>query len=152
MDVRAEYDWEDQEVYTVARSFLFFSIPSGVTISQAKLVLTSSGSGSGSPVIHAQQGTQADPVIAGDFDAITGSSFGSVSPTNFTGGSSFDMTLNSTGISYLNSVAGSVAKIVLREAQDINNSTPDDYVAWLPLSQNATTENHRPKLVITYTE
>lgn len=119
--------------YQCSRFFGFFDmsgIPTGSKIDSATLVHpdadnhTSAAGGSVNVVEH----VASDPIGVDDFlnyKVLNGdTSFGSVNYSSINTSGTTDFTLNASGITYLESVIGGIAKIGLRSSFDINNSAP----------------------------
>ena len=120
-DLKAEEDGGGN--YIVNRIPVIFdlsSFPSG-TITAAKLFFYTSG---GDSSVSAQEGTFGTSPAAADFDSFTGSTFGTVDISSATDEFK-SISFNAAGITYLQGVLGSTAKIMLREYEhDYLNSAP----------------------------
>jgi len=119
--------------FQCGRWFGFFdlsSIPAGSTIDSVTFTfpavgnVTDSDSGSVDVVEH----IASDPVAVGDFlnykSLNSDVSFGNVDVTNLNTGSTTDVTINATGITYIEAQVGGTAKIGLRSSEDFGNSAP----------------------------
>jgi len=141
--------------YYVYRSFLYFdlsALPGGATVTSA--VVTVRGFNDASSQVCIQQGTQTGTdnsgLVIGDWNAFTGTPFAIFDwitgndPRN-------ELTFNAAGITYVESVAGSVAKFCLREYDK-------DYSDVAPLGNDknsmyfsAGMESNQPYITIGYT-
>ncbi len=117
----------------LGRYFAFFdlvSIPTGSTISTAKMVHPSVANklSTAGGSIHIVEHVATDPIGTGDmtsYKTLNGdTSFGSETYANVSTGGTFDITINASGITYLTTQIGSIAKIGLRSSHDIDNSAP----------------------------
>lgn len=159
-DTDTDSEWSmsayfDFLLYFIWRSFLYFDlsgVPVGRTITSA--VLTALGLGDSSHVISIQEGTQHDALEADDFFEFTGTYF---NQQTWVIGSAPDWTLNEItfnagGLTYLNGVIGSTAKLCVRDyTRDYLNSEPPfgGYKAGLAFSEYATAAR-RPILTVVY--
>jgi len=135
-------------LYYCTRSFFDFdlsSIPASKTIASATLSLTTTG-----PYLHTiclQEGTQNIPLTVNDFQAFTGALFA----TKITSIGLNTITLNASGIAYLQTVLAGTAKLSVREhsfdyldvAPDVGFGRVGLYFADTPLDAD------KPTLTIT---
>lgn len=108
--------------YTIIRSFFYYDLAgfSGTATACSHYVM---GYLRNAQNVIAQQGTQSSTLIVDDFDSFTGTSFGA--NTTWATDSYNSIVFNATGLSYVNSVVGSTAKICLREQDyDYGNTAP----------------------------
>lgn len=121
--------------FQCGRYFAFFpmtSIPSGSTITAAKLVHPVVGNktdlNSGS--IHIVEHIATDPIGVDDFKNYksldSDTSFGIKDVTDLSTSATTDITINATGITYLESVIQGTAKIGLRSSEDFDNASPSN--------------------------
>jgi hypothetical protein len=96
-----------------------------------------------------QEGTQSIPLLISEFQAFTGNSLGSVvwSATDNT------ITFNADGLTYLNSVRGSNAKICLRDYtyDFLDSPTTTRHANGVYFSESSTPA-WRPQLTVTYSD
>lgn len=140
--------WLNGPLYQVLRSFFYFdlsAIPVTATVQSVILSLTNFGYLKGNTII--QEGTQGDPLTTSDHQSFTGSILAS-----FAGASGLNqITLNSSGIAYIQSKLGSTAKLCAREYDyDYLNVAPDaaNYGVFGLWYANAPVEANRPILTI----
>jgi hypothetical protein len=112
-------------IQRVFHEFDLSTIPVGKTVLSAKIRLTVSGATS-SPKVAVQQATfAASPSSIGnaDFDSVTGSEFGH--SATITGAGTYDITLDTAGVAYLNGLNRGITKLCFREYDhDYLNASP----------------------------
>jgi hypothetical protein len=139
--------------YFIGRGALYFnttSIPSTAAITNAKLTLDYSYYGDDFSatdfdiVVTNGQPTYPHAVLeTGDYNkAYYSGNGGSINTLNLP--SPFDITLNSTGISWIN--RGGMTKFILRSNRDISGTTPTGY-EYIILDNEY---GNKPKLTLTY--
>lgn len=142
-------------LYFIWRAYLYFDlsgVPIGRTITSA--VLTALGLGDAGHVVSIQEGTQHDTLEEDDFFEFTGTFF---NQQTWVIGSGPGWTLNNIifnagGLTYLNTVIGSTAKLCVRDyTRDYLDSEPPfgGYKAGIAFSEYAT-EARRPILTVIY--
>ena len=146
--------------YYLYRSFLYLdlsSLPPGATVISA--IVTVRGFTSANSQVCIQQGTQTGTdntgLVAGDWNAFTGTPFDVVNwitgnfPRN-------ELTLNAAGLAYIESVVGGVAKFCLREYDsDYSDVAPlnnDDNKNSLYFHTATPGTDNDPYITIEYTE
>lgn len=159
-DTDTDSEWSmsayfDFLLYYIWRSFLFFDlsgVPVGRTITSA--ILTALGLGDSGHVVSIQEGTQHDPLVENDFFEFTGTFFNQQAWVigSGPGWTLNEITFNAGGLTYLNGVIGSTAKLCVRDyTRDYLDSEPPmgGYKAGIAFSEYAT-EAHRPILTLVY--
>ncbi len=143
--------------YNVYRFFVFFdssSIPAGSSISAATLSLYGSTDDSNADfditISNGQPTYPTDPLTGTDF-AITNYSGngGSLNTSGFSTGAYNDITMNATGLTWINIGAGATTKLAILSSEDINNSAPTGKENIIVSTAEAT--GNEPKLDVTYT-
>lgn len=148
-------------VKSIIRSFTLFdtsAIPDTDTISSATLSVygVTKRNSSGSPDLHVSASNPASntAIATGDYDAISDTSFGSLSYASFTNSAYNDITLNSSGEAAISKTG--VTKFALRTSWDINNDTTGitfeaaDDSALIVSSADVTGTSQDPKLVVVH--
>lgn len=142
-------------VYRIDRGFVFFitsSIPSCATINSANLSLyghlDSSDTDFDIVVQNGQPTYPNDPLQTGDYDRSYYSGVGgNFNSSNFIVSAYNNITLNSTGISWINIIG--MTKLCLRSLKDINGNEPsDDEHLEFKTFENS---SYKPRLIVTYT-
>jgi len=144
--------------WTIQRGFVYFdtsAIPSNATITAATLSLYGSYDYSTTDFLLTIQtggGTYPhDPMVQGDYNKANYSSDGgSFNTTGWSVTAYNDITLNATGLSWINIGDGAVTKFCLRSSREIAGTAPsgNEMVAFYPAEQGG---NYRPKLYVEYT-
>jgi len=140
--------------YSVTRSFFIFdlsAIPAGSVITDAVFVLA--GTYYAESAVCIQQGTQLSTLFTSAFNDFTGNLFGftDFQAGTFPGYIHNEILFDAAGLTYLNSVIGSSAKICARDhTYDYLNITPTTHGRCGFFYANATLEDSRPALVVQY--
>jgi len=117
--------------FYAARSFLYFdlsALPGAATVTSAVVYIRGWSANSQVSILQGTQtGSDASGLVAGDWNGFTGTPFATVNW--ITGITKNALTLNSSGLSYIESVAGGTAKFCLREYDS-------DYLDVAPLNND----------------
>jgi len=115
---------------TIRRVFLTFDLSAyaSVIITSATLSIKGKNHTGNTGTVHAQEGTQELSMTVSDYDAFTGTSFGSVEiPGNLDYGGSVSIDFSSSGVDYLNKAKGGWGKICIRTENDFyDDSTGEE--------------------------
>jgi len=143
--------------YRVDRAYVYFDtsgLPDTCTITSATLQLYGATDYSDTDFdVQIQDGQPTyphDPLVTGDFDKTNYSGDGgSFNTYTFTTSGYNDITLNSTGLTWISKT--STTKLCLRSDEDIGVSSPsgDEYISFY--TTDYTGIDHDPKLIVNYT-
>jgi len=135
--------------YRIYRSFFYFDtsgIDDGATINSTDLKIY--GYSNADSTVHAQKGTQGASLDTDDFQAFSGSSYGS---TSWATGSYNTITFNATGEGDIDKTG--TTKVCCREASDYNDSDPGASKSngcYYADDSGSNADNRDPYLDITY--
>lgn len=134
--------------YLIRRFFMFFDSVVDGTVSEATFSFQVSADYlSEELTFHIIESSQANPIVADDFNNVVLTSFGSVT---FSTAGVKTITLNAAGIAYINTNLGSTIKLCLTDGFDVNNSTPTSSGSWCTFYTGDETTQQKPKLTLTY--
>ncbi len=145
--------------YGIYRIFLFFdtsSIPVGATITSATLSLYGEVDGSTTDFdITIQNGQPTyphNPLVAGDDYVYTlySGNGGTFNTFGFNNNGYNDITLNETGLSWIQKGEGAETKLALLSSRDISATIPIGF-EYVTFYSNENGEGYQPKLVVNYT-
>ncbi len=123
------------QIFRTVMRFDLSSVPAGTSILRAVMTILR---GSGFPtqyrdwdIVLVDGSDCTDPIVNADYGDLLDdtTSLGSVAISETTVSTTFNITLNATGRSFLESKIGSVAVIAIRSSEDISSTVPPDYNA-----------------------
>jgi hypothetical protein len=112
---------------TASRSFMPFSLLGVPGIAGGRLWFSGLSSQPSSDTVGLFQGTESNSISTSDFAAFTGPELATRIKNPQPYGSGATLNLNSSAVSYLNSLNGGTAKFCVRTGDDIDNITPTGF-------------------------